>query len=153
MFFSMPISLACILAVADAVGQHGPSSLPEFRALSQIESGDRDFKIGRSGEVSRYQIKPSTWKSYDVVPYNVHHWSRHEYASYVAMQHAAWLKKNFQSSTGYNKYPNPIEFYCLWNLGLEGFRKYSFSVQAVPHKTRNAAMRYNNLILLYSGKN
>lgn len=33
-------------------------------ALGQIESGDRDEAVGKSGEVSRFQIKPSVWGRY-----------------------------------------------------------------------------------------
>lgn len=35
----------------------------QLAALSQIESGDNDNAIGRSGEVTRYQIMPALWFS------------------------------------------------------------------------------------------
>lgn len=39
-----------------------------FAALSMIESGDDDRAIGKSGEVSRYQIMPAVWREYTKLP-------------------------------------------------------------------------------------
>ena len=130
-----------------------PHQYPELMALAQVESGDRDYVIGKKGEVSCYQILPSTWKQYACGKYSVHYWSRKQWSAQVALRHSMWLGKEFSQESGYNKAPNSLEFYCLWNLGLEGFRKYSFSVQAVPSRTRNAAQRYQNLVYLYYSKN
>jgi hypothetical protein len=35
-----------------------------FKALSMLETGDRDYRRGRSGEISRFQILPSLWARY-----------------------------------------------------------------------------------------
>jgi hypothetical protein len=141
------------IAVLFAIGLlSAPKTTPELKALAMIETGNNGLRIGKAGEVSAYQIKPIVWKQQKSIPYNVHYWSRLDYASAVAMEHKLWLCHNYCKQSGYSNVNN-LEFYCLWNMGLEGFRKYSFSVQAVPRKTRNAAMRYNNLVFLYSSNN
>jgi hypothetical protein len=38
--------------------------LERWKALSQIETGDRDNATGRAGEVSRYAITPKVWRQY-----------------------------------------------------------------------------------------
>ena len=117
-----------------------------------IETGNNGKLIGKQGEVSAYQIKPRVWKQYKNTPYSVYYWSSLDYSSIIAINHRLWLYDNYIRLSGY-KTMNNLEFYCLWNLGLEGFRKYSFNVQAVPRKARDAAMRYNNLVFLYSSNN
>src|SRR6266516_276163 len=57
---------AC-LAVSSLTEQSAnPSRLAErlFFALGMIESGNDDRGVGRAGEVSRYQIHPTVWRSY-----------------------------------------------------------------------------------------
>jgi hypothetical protein len=38
-------------------------TMDRFEALSMLESGDNDFAVGPRGEVSRYQIMPSVWRT------------------------------------------------------------------------------------------
>lgn len=41
---------------------HGCSGMDRWAALSMIESGDNDYAVGKSGEVSRYQIRTNVWR-------------------------------------------------------------------------------------------
>ncbi len=45
---------------------HGCSGMDRWAALSMIESGDNDYAVGKSGEVSRYQISKQDWVKYSI---------------------------------------------------------------------------------------
>ena len=46
------VAIVIFMAFAAKAG-----AMDRFTALSQIESGDNDFAVGRVGEISRYQIR------------------------------------------------------------------------------------------------
>ena len=104
-----------------------------WAALSMIESGDCDRAVGRAGEVSRYQIKPSIWLAEAKeggLP------SDPVYARRVAERILAKRMAVFVRSHG-----RPVmdkEFYVLWNAPSQAGR---------PSKiVMERAQRFDNLV-------
>lgn len=60
----MPRLVAILILMLLLAHTASAAASPRFRALSMLETGDRDTAIGRCGEVSRYQIMPRYWRRY-----------------------------------------------------------------------------------------
>ena len=79
--------------------------MDRWAALSQIESGDNDRAVCRSGEVSRYQIKPALWCAGE--PSDC-------MAALENAQHIMQLRLiGFEHR--YGRPATDFEFYVLWN--------------------------------------
>lgn len=96
------ILLWLFLSVGSAFG------MTRLEALSQIESGNNDYAVGRHGEVSRYQILPSVWR-------------RHTNQSPQDSKVAAEVVRELMSKrcTAFHKQfgtpPNDFQYYVLYN--------------------------------------
>ena len=101
-----------------------------LRCIAEVETGNRDWVVGRNGERSRYQIKKSVW--YQHCPYiytnNDAGQAGHEtyckgkLATKVAMDHLTWLNTNIPhdlfSEHDFRQYP----LAACWNGGLAAWR-------------------------------
>src|SRR5579871_6409501 len=65
-------------------------------ALGMIETGNNDWMIGSAGEVSRYQLMPSVWKSYS----KSSDYQNPQVSLQVARQHWFYLASYFKDKTG-----------------------------------------------------
>ena len=79
--------------------------MDRWAALSQIESGDNDRAVGPSGEVSRFQIRPTLWTSGD--PSDAQ--AALENAQHIMTTRLDAFKKQ------HNRDATDLEFYVLWN--------------------------------------
>ena len=105
-----------------------------FQALSQIESGDDDNAVGRSGEVSRYQIMRSVWRQYGkgLNPKNPSH------AKSVALKILSDRSKAF--ALRHNRPPSNRELYGLWNAPAQAMKL------AMSRRVTERAVRFESLV-------
>ena len=116
--------------------------LPRLAALAQIESGGKDHKIGRAGERSQYQIMKSVWD--DVGGGTDFSKCKGRSATRAAMRHASRLTLCYYDK--HQRYPSAAQFYCMWNMGFDGFAKRDFLVSACPRRVQERAERFANLV-------
>ena len=83
--------------------------MDRLAALSMIETGDNDRMIGRAGEISRYQILKSEWRSVT----NSMSYSNPETSKQVTLTLLARRIKAFETTFG--RAPSDFEVYGLWN--------------------------------------
>ena len=83
--------------------------MDRLSALSMLETGNNDRMVGRAGEISRYQILKSEWRS---VTSSVH-WTNPEIAREVTLRLIDQRLTQFR--TKHRREPSDFEFYVLWN--------------------------------------
>jgi hypothetical protein len=105
-----------------------------FQALSAIESGDDDYAVGSSGEVSRYQIMRSVWRQYGkgLNPKNPAH------AKSVALKILSDRSNAF--ALRHNRLPSNRELYGLWNAPAQTMKL------AMSHRVTERAVRFESLV-------
>jgi hypothetical protein len=87
-------------------------------AIAMVESGSRDYVVGRNGERSRYQIMERTWKQHSSIPFKDH--ARSPSRSYkVAESHIAWLRARMPE----NKMAKVKEVALAWKVGLTNWKQ------------------------------
>lgn len=117
-----------------------PLDAKRLFALGMIETGNDDSEVGAAGEVSRYQIQPSVWKTYsETVNYR-----NPELATAVARRHWAWLAGSFLDKTG--RQPSDLDMYVMWNTGLGYYSRKGFSPAQLAGSVRERAERFVNLV-------
>lgn len=79
--------------------------MERWDALLQIESGDNDRAVGPSGEVSRYQIRPTLWTAGE--PSDAA--AALDNAKKIMGERLEAFKKS------HNREATDFEFYVLWN--------------------------------------
>ena len=126
--------LALLLTAVGANAQ-----LSRLEALSMIESGDNDAAIGRAGEVSRFQIKPSIWAHYS----GSRAFRDCRVAGDVAARHLAELTTWFQNRAG--RPASDYDVYVLWNAGPTYYTKVGFKTSRVHPVVCERASRYARL--------
>lgn len=83
--------------------------MDRLAALSMLETGDNDRVVGRAGEISRYQILKSEWRSVtDSTSY-----ADAQTAKQVTLTLLARRVKAFEAV--YHRPPTDFEYYGLWN--------------------------------------
>ena len=88
--------------------------MDEFAALSQIESGDNDFKTGTHHEVSRYQIMPRVWReAIKRGHYDGFNPTNYVQASIIASSIMCDRLNTY--TTHHGRQPNTREGYLLWH--------------------------------------
>lgn len=94
----------------------GQSPSPELNVtrllacIAEVETGQKDWKIGRSGERSQYQIKPIVWNTYRPrVPFVKCCGAE---AAAVAREHIHYLIMTMAT------YPSALKLGIYWNCGL-----------------------------------
>jgi hypothetical protein len=105
-----------------------------FQALSQVESGDDDYAVGMSGEVSRYQIMRSVWRQYGkgLNPKNPSH------AKSVALKILSDRSEAF--ALRHNRLPSNRELYGLWNAPAQTMRL------TMSRRVTERAVRFESLV-------
>ena len=109
-----------------------------WEALSQIESGDRDYVVGAAGEVSRFQIKPDVWRCYAPAHAN---W-RHP-ALALAVAQAIMNDRCAAFERSFKRLPTDSEFYILWNAPAQ--------IRKPTKVVRRRAQRFCNLVVTTCG--
>ncbi len=108
-------------------------------ALGQIESGDRDAKVGSMGEVSRYQIMPSVWRAtvdeLGLRKIGVDPKSESD-ARIVANQ--IWCSRAVDFEWRRSRKPTVVELYLLWHCPAR--------VSKPTKADREIATRFANLV-------
>ena len=85
------------------------SGMDRLAALSMIETGDNDRMVGRAGEISRYQVLKTEWRSVT----NSVNYADTATAKNVAQMLLARRVQAFHAT--YHRDPTDFEFYGLWN--------------------------------------
>ena len=83
--------------------------MDRLAALSMIETGNNDRMVGRAGEISRYQILKSEWRSVT----NSTRYADPATARTVTLQLLDRRVQSFQAI--YHRPPTNFEYYALWN--------------------------------------
>ena len=83
--------------------------MDRLSALSMLETGNNDRMVGRAGEISRYQILKSEWRSVT----NSVRWTDPHIAKAVTVQLIERRLNQFRLK--YQRDPSDFEFYVLWN--------------------------------------
>ena len=107
--------------------------MDRLAALSMLETGNNDRIVGRAGEISRYQILKSEWRSVT----NSLRYADPDTARTVTLTLLDRRLQAFRSA--YNRNPTNFEFYALWNAPsqmLEG---------RISHRVAERCRRYSNL--------
>lgn len=121
-----------------------PSSITldakRYYALGMIETGNNDREVGAIGEISRYQIHPSVWKSYT---------SSRDYVNpaisrQVAKLHWDYLANYFKKKTGQD--PKDFDMYVMWNTNFGYYAKRGFNPKRLDAVVRDRAERFVNLV-------
>jgi hypothetical protein len=90
--------------------------MDRMSALSMIETGNNDRMVGGAGEISRYQILKSEWRSVT----NSTRFSDPLVARAVTLQLVGRRLQTFRSI--FHREPTDFEFYGLWNAPSQVYR-------------------------------
>ena len=80
-------------------------------ALAAIESGGNDHAVGRAGEVSRYQIKPTEWRRASSAPLS----RATVLSTALAVTRQILNARCAAFAARFHRAPTDFEFYVLWN--------------------------------------
>jgi hypothetical protein len=113
-------------------------TVPEawFRALATVESGGRDHAVGRSGEVSRYQITPANWRRHGGRGLDP---TRPAHARAVA-QHF-WIREVMPYIRATGQRPTTAHAYALWHRP-GAFRRVGYRLDALPSLIQRRCHRF-----------
>ena len=109
-------------------------------ALGMIETGNDDGAIGSAGEISRYQLRPTVWKTYC----SSRDYRNPQVSVQVARQHWNYLAAYFQEKTG--RVPTDYDMYVLWNTGGGYYARKGFSKHQIASVVQDRAQRFVNLV-------
>jgi len=98
-------SLALLL-VLTASSAH---AMDRLDALWMIETGGNDWTVGRAGEISRYQVRQSLWRTITAS----RDYSSPQTARMVASRLMDMRIKEFDAIR--HRQPSNFEYYALWN--------------------------------------
>lgn len=87
----------------------GCFGMDRLSALSMLETGNNDRMVGRAGEISRYQILKTEWRSVT----NSVRWTDPTVAKAVTMKLIERRVGQFRVT--HRREPSDFEFYVLWN--------------------------------------
>lgn len=116
-----------------------------LQALSMIESGDNDTKIGSRGEVSRFQIMPAVWRFYAGDRVN---WRNPFIARGVTVKIMRDRVRAFEIR--YGRLPSDFEWAFLWHRPAYVLAPTLPQVHAHQAKDIDYAIRFRNLVYRYS---
>jgi len=111
-----------------------------FFALGMIESGNNDRGVGRAGEVSRYQIHPSVWRTYS----ESRDYQNPDVSRQVAQHHWNYLTNYFRDRA--RRDPTPFDLYVMWNTRFGHYARKGFDPSRLSPSVRNRAQRFVNLV-------
>jgi hypothetical protein len=107
--------------------------------LARLKFCAADKKIGRSGEVSRFQILPVVWRQYS----RSRDYSNPDVAWAVMQRIIADRAQWFRSSAG--REPGNFDLYLMWNAPGH-YAKTGFRREHVRPVVRDRAERFSNLV-------
>jgi hypothetical protein len=90
--------------------------MDRLSALSMLETGDDDYAVGQAGEISRFQVQKSEWRSVT----NSVNYADSETARTVVLQIMERRSQAFQAAFGH--VPNDFEYYALWNAPAQAMQ-------------------------------
>ena len=139
------IVIICIVSIAMSGHCDRLSTLMQEQdsllwAISQVESGGNDHAVGRSGEVSRYQIKKMVWRKYS----RTRNYSNPSESRRVAIEHLKTLERTFRSELG--EAPTELDLAVMWQSGFDGYRKSYCNPERMRSEQRDRLRRIINLI-------
>jgi len=123
--------LLCLLIL----GRLPAAAMDRWAALSLIESGNNDAAVGRAGEVSRFQIKPSLWEQYgppDPVAARTNPRAALRVARAIMNSRCGEFERRF------HRPPTDFEYYVLWNAPAQ--------IQKPARAVAERAARFSNLV-------
>jgi hypothetical protein len=123
-------------------------------ALAAVESGGNDQAHGRAGERGRYQFKRVAWTQANRIAGTRYPFSgatNRAVATYLAGVYLGWLNSHLTPAGGHSHgavtvLPEPAALFCAWNLGPTGFSRRGFNLHNCPRETREAALRFRELV-------
>jgi len=95
----------CVLFAASC------SATDRFEALSQLESGNDDFTMGKAGEVSRFQIMPDIWRLNTSLP--ISRSTNYDASKFIAGKIQGERVRDF--ALHHNRLPTDREWALLWH--------------------------------------
>lgn len=109
-------------------------------AIATIESGNNDKAVGRLGEISRYQIRPTTWAAYS---------KSKEYSNPVVAKEVAlsFLKRIYAMLPAKSRTMRDV--LVCYNWGIGNYRKVKFNYTKVPKQVKTYV---NKVTKLYATK-
>lgn len=90
--------------------------MDRLSALSMLETGDDDRAVGRAGEISRFQVLRSEWRSVT----NSARYADYETARKVVLQIMSRRIQSFEAV--HKRSPNDFEYYALWNAPAQALQ-------------------------------
>jgi hypothetical protein len=115
--------------------------LDRLAALSMIETGNNDRMIGRAGEISRYQILKTEWRSVT----NSTRYTDPRTAKAVTLRLIERRVQTFRAT--FNRNPTNFEFYGLWNAPSQVLER------RVSRTVAERCRRFANLCEMYERRN
>jgi hypothetical protein len=109
-------------------------SLSFNEALSQIESGNNDYAIGKNDERGRYQICPKVWRKHSRYPISK---ATDPNYSFSVLQRI-WIPRIKAFEKQQNREATIREYYILWHRPAE--------VLKPSRKVLERAKRFENLV-------
>lgn len=114
-----------------------------LKALSAFESSSRDAARGRAGEVSRYQILPTTWAEHSKIPCTPNNYQDPHVSFIVANSIWEQLRSRYYMTCGH--YPTDAETYVMWNRGFNYYARHHLAWNLLPRGVRDKALRFDNI--------
>ena len=125
-----------LLMVTVCGAQADPSRI---EALGMIETGNNDYAIGSVGEISRYQLRPTVWHSYNAS----RSYTDVKVASGVARSHLDYLQAWFRKRAA--REASDFDIYVMWNAGPTYYLRRGFAPERVHRVIGERAERFANL--------
>ena len=130
----MPLLLTAALAAANLQARSTMEhDLIRFQALSLIESGDDDRKVGTHGEVSRFQILPREWALQTDRPISLAHHS--DFSFGVAVEIMRSREARFRQL--WAREPSDREWALLWHCP-----RHAFAAATQKHRLNREQLDY-----------
>lgn len=108
-------------------------------ALATVESGGKDGAVGKSGEVSRYQIMPYVWRAETTS----RSYRNPDISKTVATRILTKRMNHFMRET--RRQPTPAEAYALWHRPGD-FEKAGWRLKGLSTKVQQRCQRYEALV-------
>jgi hypothetical protein len=121
--------------------------MDRLSALSMLETGNDDQAVGSAGEISRFQVKKTEWKTVT----NSANYSDSETARKVMIQLMDKRIHAFQEHFG--RQPTDFEFYALWNAPSQALTgRISRTVAGRCERFANLCERDRKLVQMANAK-
>jgi len=121
--------------------------MDRLSALSMLETGNDDRAVGSAGEISRFQVKKTEWRTVT----NSANYSDYETARKVMVQLMDKRIHAFEDHFG--RKPTDFEFYALWNAPAQAMSgRISRTVAARCERFANLCERDRKVVQMANAK-